>query len=55
MTTTETVFANALTQIIKNQIEIKKHIGLVRDDSYYGDCYSDREVINQLEVECMEE
>lgn len=55
MTATKTVFANALIQIIKNQIEIKEHIHLVRDTSYYGDCCSDYQVIDQLKVECMEE
>lgn len=44
----DAIFAEALIRVIENQIEIKKHIGLVRDDSYYVDCYSDRQVIVQL-------
>ena len=45
----DAIFAEALIIIIKNQIEIKKHIGLVRDDGYYGDCYSDKQVTDHLE------
>lgn len=43
------IIAEALARIINNQIEIKKHFGLAHSDEYYGDCYYDREIINQLD------
>lgn len=46
--TNEAIFAEALVQIIENQMELKKHLGLVRDTSYYGDCYYDNEIIDDL-------
>lgn len=46
--TTNEIFAEALIQIIENQIELKKHLGLVHDTDRYGDCYSDHETIREL-------
>lgn len=43
------IIAEALAQILKNQIEIKVHFGLAKGDEYYGDCYYDRQMINELE------
>ena len=43
------IIAEALIHIIRNQVEIKKHIGLVKDDSYYGDCHRDELTIEELE------
>lgn len=43
------IIAEALAQILRNQIEIKRHFGLARGDEYYGDCYHDRQMINELE------
>ena len=43
------IIAEALMHIIRNQIEIKKHIGLVKDDGYYGDCHQDELMIEELE------
>ena len=48
--TNESIIASALIQILENQIEIKKHFGLVKDDSYYGDCQYDRSIIEDLET-----
>lgn len=42
------IFAEALIQIIENQMELKKHLGIVHDTSYYGDCYYDHKVIDRL-------
>ena len=44
----EVIFAEALIQIIENQMELKKHLGIVRDTSYYGDCYYDNKMIDDL-------
>lgn len=44
--TKDEIFAEALIQIIDNQIAIKKHLGVVRDT--YEDCYWDREVMSLL-------
>lgn len=46
--TTNEIFAEALIQIIENQIELKKHLGLVHDTSFYGDCYDDNRVLEKL-------
>jgi hypothetical protein len=43
------IIAEALAQILRNQIEIKRHFGLAKGDEYYGDCYHDREAIDELE------
>ena len=43
------IIAEALAQILRNQIEIKRHFGLARGDEYYGDCYNDRQMIDELE------
>ena len=43
------IIADALIQVIRNQIEIKKHIGLVKNDVYYGECYYDNQIIDELE------
>lgn len=43
------IIADALIRILKNQTEIKKHIGLIKDDSYYGDCGYDYSIIDELE------
>lgn len=48
--TNESIIASALIQILENQIEIKKHFGLVKDDSYYGDCCRDHSIIEDLET-----
>lgn len=42
------IFAEALIQIIENQMELKKHLGIVHDTARYGDCYYDHEVIDKL-------
>ena len=44
------IIADALIRILRNQIEIKKHLGLVKDDGYYGDCYDDHSMIKELEI-----
>ena len=43
------VIARALTRILENQIKIKVHLGIAKDDSEYGDCYYDHRMIGQLE------
>lgn len=43
--TKDEIFAEALIQIIENQINIKKHLGVIRD---YEDSYWDREIIDIL-------
>lgn len=43
------IIAEGLAQILRNQIEIKKHFGLANGDEYYGDCYYDRQMIDELE------
>lgn len=48
--TTESIIASALIQILENQIEIKKHFGLIKDDSYYGDARRDHMIIDDLET-----
>lgn len=48
--TNESIIASALIQVIENQIEIKKHFGLVKDDSWYGDCHRDHSIIEDLET-----
>lgn len=45
---TNEIFAEALIQIIENQMALKKHLGLVHDTAHYGDCYHDHETINKL-------
>lgn len=47
--TNDEIFAEALIQIIKNQMELKKHLGIVRDTDRYGDCYYDRVMIDDLQ------
>lgn len=47
-TSKDEIFAKALIRIIENQIEIKKHIRLVKDEGRYGDCYLDDLIIDQL-------
>ena len=47
--TNDEIIANALTRILYNQIEIKKHLGVVSDDSCYGECYDDYQAIISLE------
>ena len=42
------ILAEALIQIIENQMKIKRHFGLASDSSYYGDCYYDEKVIEAL-------
>ena len=42
------IFAEALILIIENQMELKKHLGVVHDTEIYGDCYYDHKVINKL-------
>ena len=44
--TSDEIFAEALVQILQNQIKIKRHLGLVRDEYY--DCYSDDQIIDSL-------
>lgn len=45
------IFAEALVQIIRNQMELKKHLGIVRDiNDTYGDCYSDHKAIDALQT-----
>ena len=46
--TNDKIIAEALIQIIENQMELKKHLGVVKDTSSYGDCYYDNETINAL-------
>ena len=47
--TKDEIFAKALIHIIENQIRLKKHLGIVSDNSYYGDCYCDYQMIDELE------
>lgn len=42
--TKDEILVEALIQIIGNQVEIKKHLGV----STYEDCYYDREIIDAL-------
>lgn len=44
--TKEEIFAEALIQIIENQIKIKEHLGIAR---CHDDCYHDNEVIALLD------
>lgn len=44
--TSDEIFAEALIQILQNQIKIEKHLGIVRDEYY--DCYSDNQIIDDL-------
>ena len=46
--TNNELIADALVRILENQIKIKVHLGIVRDDSYYGDCYYDHRMIDNL-------
>ena len=46
--TNDSIFARALIRILENQITIKRHIGLIKEEGYYGDCYDDNEIINDL-------
>lgn len=46
--TSNEIIADALTRILENQIKIKVHLGIARDDSDYGDCYYDYRVIDNL-------
>ena len=46
--TNDEVFAEALIQIIENQMKLKKHLGIVNDTAHYGDCYYDHEIIYDL-------
>ena len=48
--TKDRIFAEALIQIIENQIQIKKHLGIISNTSYYEDCYHDGRVIKILET-----
>ena len=43
--TNDEIFAEALIQIIENQIAIKEHLGIAR---CYDDCYYDRIIIDEL-------
>ena len=43
------IIADALIKILENQIEIKKHFGLAKDGGYYGDCYRDNLIMEELE------
>ena len=43
------IFAEALSLIIKNQMEIRKHIGIIHNTERWGDCYHDHEIIDELE------
>ena len=43
------IIADALIRILRNQVEMKKHFGLIKDDSYYGDCHYDESIIEELE------
>lgn len=47
--TNDEIFAEALIQIIENQMKLKKHLGIVRDTDRYGDCYYDRAMIDDLQ------
>lgn len=47
--TKDEIFADALARIIKNQLDIKKHIRLISDTSEYGDGYYDWKIIRELE------
>lgn len=42
------IIAEALEQIIENQMKLKKHLGVVTDTDYYGDCHYDHEIIGAL-------
>ena len=44
--TNEEIFAEALIQIIENQIKIKEHLGIARSGD---DCYYDNKVIALLD------
>ena len=44
--TSDVIFAEALVQILQNQIKIKMHLGIVRDEYY--DCYGDNQIIDDL-------
>lgn len=44
--TNEEIFAEALIQIIENQIKIKEHLGIARSGD---DCYHDNEMIALLD------
>ena len=44
--TSDEIFAEALIQILQNQIKIEKHLGIVRDEYY--DCYNDNQIIDDL-------
>lgn len=46
--TNNEIIADALVRILENQIEIKVHLGIARDDSEYGECYYDYRVIENL-------
>ena len=46
--TNNEIIANALVRILENQIKIKVHLGIARDDSDYGDCYYDHRMIDDL-------
>lgn len=45
---TNEIFAEALIRILDNQVKIKKHLGLVKDEGYYGDCYYDEMIMENL-------
>lgn len=46
--TNNEIIADALVRILENQIKIKSHLGIVKDDSEYGDCYYDYRIIDNL-------
>jgi hypothetical protein len=46
--TNNEIIADALVRILENQIKIKVHLGIARDDSEYGDCYYDHRMIDNL-------
>lgn len=46
--TNNEIIAEALIRILENQINIKKHLGVARDTTYYGDCYNDYRTIEEL-------
>ena len=46
--TNNEIIADALVRILENQIKIKLHLGIARDDGEYGDCYHDYRMIDNL-------
>jgi hypothetical protein len=46
--TNNEIIAEALIRILENQIDIKKHLYIAKDTTYYGDCYNDYRAIEEL-------